>query len=86
VNRKNVKILMIQHDIKIPELARELEVTPQAIYFVITGRMNSKRIQEKLEEAFGLSIEQIRTAWNTITPTPSRPRGNGGKHAMAAAV
>ncbi|MBN2157900.1 MAG: helix-turn-helix transcriptional regulator [Spirochaetes bacterium] len=82
MNRKNVKILMLQHDIKIPELARELEVTPSSIYYVLTGRMTSQRIQKKLEEKFGMSIEEIISAWNTI-PSPKHAGHGGQRQAVA---
>ena len=82
MNRKNVKILMIQHDIKIPDLSHELGVTQQAIYYVISGRMTSKRIQEKLEIAFGMPIEEIRKAWNTL-PAPKHSGHGGSRQAVA---
>jgi len=65
MNRAHVKVLMAKRGLNFSIIANSLDVTPQSIYEVISGRMNSKRVERVLEELLEMPIRDIRIAWNT---------------------
>jgi len=72
MNRVDVKVLMIRNGISVATLSRKLEVTPQMIYDVMASRRNSKRIEHALEGVFGISISELRKAWQNEDFTDSK--------------
>lgn len=55
----DIRIAMIRAGVTQSVLARELNVTGQAIYQIISGRQTSQRIREKIAEAIGIDIQRI---------------------------
>jgi orotate phosphoribosyltransferase-like protein len=53
-----------KNGITVTKMANSLNVTTMAIYYVLRGRLTSKRIESTLEAVFGMPISDIRTAWN----------------------
>ena len=54
LDRKNLKILLIKNEITPTDIARDLGISPQAVYPVINRKKNSRRVFEYLEN---LSIQ-----------------------------
>ncbi len=59
---------MVRKGIDFKKLAAAFNVTPQAVYEVIKGRMNSNRIEAMLEDILEMPIADIRAAWNNTQP------------------
>ncbi len=65
MNRTDVNNLIRKKAKSISYLARELGVTPQAIYDIISDRRTSRRIESALEKILEHPITDLRKAWNT---------------------
>ncbi|MFA5075613.1 MAG: helix-turn-helix transcriptional regulator [Candidatus Babeliales bacterium] len=55
----DIRIAMIRSGVTQSGLARELGVTSQALYQIISGRQTSQRIREKIAERIGIDIKRI---------------------------
>jgi predicted transcriptional regulator len=48
---RHIRAAMVRRGIKSSDIARELKITRQAVYMIISGRKNSRRIVAALIEA-----------------------------------
>lgn len=62
--RNEVQNQLRDNNLNPTKMANELQVNTNAIYFVLSGKMTSKRIQEYLEKTLNAPYEEITTAWN----------------------
>lgn len=65
----DIRIAMIRAEVSQSAIARELNVTGQAIYQIISGRQTSQRIRAKIAEAIGIDIQRI---WPGAPKKPGR--------------
>ena len=59
MSKKQIKILLLQNDVKQADIARKLKVSKQAIHNVIKGIAESRRIKIEIARAVGMRIEDI---------------------------
>lgn len=71
MNRKDVKIIMLQKDISFSLLAKETQVNLITIYNIMNGRGISRRIEDHISERFGFPFEKVSEAWKN---DPERSR------------
>lgn len=58
MNRK-VKSLMVLKGISGVEIARRLGLSPVTIYIVVSGRGKSRRVQQTIADALGMSFAEL---------------------------
>lgn len=56
---KERKILMIQNDVKVVDLAKKLGVTPTSIYMVRTGKGRSLDVETAMAKACGVPLNEM---------------------------
>ena len=61
MSNKEIKILLLRHDVKQADIARKLKVSKTAIHNVIKGISESKRIKKAIADALGVSVTDL---WN----------------------
>lgn len=61
-----IRLTLQAKQFSIPKLAKAIGVTRQAIYLVISGRTNSRKIRQAIAYVLEMPIEQIDAALNAI--------------------
>ena len=57
---KRLKILFIQKDLKVTQIAREIGVSQQAVTGAICGRWASRRVFAAVAERLGITVQELR--------------------------
>ncbi len=56
---KEIKILLLKHDIKQAQIARKLKVSRAAVSLVLAGKAESRRIKVAIAQAVGKEVEDL---------------------------
>jgi DNA-binding XRE family transcriptional regulator len=56
---KEIKILLLEHDIKQVQIAKKLKVSRTAVSLVIKGTAQSRRIKAAIAQALKMKIEDL---------------------------
>lgn len=59
MSNKEIKILLIRHDVKQADIARKLGISKTAVHNVIKGISESRRIKKTIAQALGMKVEDL---------------------------
>ena len=51
----DVKYLLEKKGYRLTDVARQLDITPQAVFYVVRGYMTSKRVKRHIEKLLGMA-------------------------------
>ncbi len=56
---KEIKILLLRHDIKQAQIAKKLKVSRAAVSLVIKGTAESRRIKQAIAQALNMEVKDL---------------------------
>lgn len=56
---KQRKIALIEADVSMTEIAKQLDVTPSHVSQIVRGERRSPRVEQAIADAAGLSVEEM---------------------------
>lgn len=63
MDRLDIKIAMLKKDISAVKIAKVCDVTPGAVYKVMSGKTTSKRIAAEIEKVLEMPIKEVQDAY-----------------------